>query len=84
MSDVAIQVENLGKRYRIGERERGIRHAEGCADPGAGGTATRVARWCDPAGASRRSGPCKDVSFEVRRAKCSPSSAAMGPARARC
>jgi lipopolysaccharide transport system ATP-binding protein len=70
MSDIAIRVENLGKQYRIGQRQRYHSLRESLARTGAA-----PGRWLRSAFSAKR--PCngtqadtiwalKDVSFEVR------------------
>jgi len=68
MSDVAIRVENLGKQYRIGKRERYQTLRDTLTD-----TVTAPFRWLRNGGSANGNGApdhiwaLKDVSFEIPR-----------------
>jgi lipopolysaccharide transport system ATP-binding protein len=68
MSDVVIQAENLGKRYRIGERERYLALRDVLARAfSAPLRLLRPPRPALPKGDARHIWALKDVSFEVHR-----------------
>jgi lipopolysaccharide transport system ATP-binding protein len=64
MSEVALRVENLGKRYRLGQREnlktRTLKNA-------ALGLLTAPVRWLAPRAPDNELWALRDVSFEVKR-----------------
>ena len=77
----AIAVEELGKRYRLGELRAALRTLRDALARSARRVGCRASR----ASRARRSGRCATSSFEVERGRGrSASSAATARARARC